>query len=234
VQVVALVKQWKEDGWSDEDIMQVTNRSITWLRESLDIIGLDEKCFEAFLREEINRTCAISLSEVKDVRDRQTRLAKMKSKAIERQQAMEQQAQLELEAAEEEAQIAEANAELAETIRAKAETKEKLRKSKKKVKQKEQALREVRSRKPKATGKELDRVRAEHDGASGKHLTLAKYKKHWLPVLERAKQGQVPSLSPSAAAMLQDIMENAFYANQFDLEGFLKGRQQEQPQEKAA
>lgn len=219
--VVSLVKQWKDSEMSDEDILEITNKSVTWLRDTLAIISLDEKCYSAFLDETINRTVAIALSEEKDDRKRQTRLAEVNRLSAERLKASIADANRELEEAEQEAEIAKVNAEIATSQSERKDTLRKVKKADEKVAAKEEKVKSLTSRRVKAGSKDLEKVKKEFDGGSGKRLTRAKYEKHWLPELQKLSEGSASDIDPHDAHLVMEIFRQVDQ-NSFDIADILR------------
>jgi hypothetical protein len=174
---IALIKKWREIGWEDRQILQITGKSITWLRETDHIIQLDEKCFDAFTCNEINRSVAVDLSKVEDVSDRVARLERSKEFAEKRLMALRQKAKLDLEKAEEAFEIAEANSVDAEIIGAnqsKADTD--LDEAQKKLEKHQTKSNSLEEKEAIVTSKDLRNALPDPTIRS---LTMAKMNKHW-------------------------------------------------------
>lgn len=69
---IALVKYFKNHGWSNNDILYVIGKNNTWLNEALRIIEInDEKIFKAFCNGKITRSALIKLSQIDDSKIRE-------------------------------------------------------------------------------------------------------------------------------------------------------------------
>jgi hypothetical protein len=78
---IHVVKVLKDSGYDDQEILKSTGKSISWLRETEKIIGLDEVCLQNFEQDKINRTVALHLALVENVDDRLEMLQKIKESA---------------------------------------------------------------------------------------------------------------------------------------------------------
>jgi hypothetical protein len=78
---IHVVKVLKESGFDDQEILKSTGKSISWLRETEKIIGLDEVCLQNFEQDKINRTVALHLALVENVDERLEMLQKIKDSA---------------------------------------------------------------------------------------------------------------------------------------------------------
>jgi len=78
---IHVVNVLKESGYDDQEILKSTGKSISWLRETEKIIGLDEVCLQNFEQNKINRTVALHLALVKNVDERLEMLQKIKDSA---------------------------------------------------------------------------------------------------------------------------------------------------------
>lgn len=78
---IHVVKVLKQSGYDDQEILKSTGKSISWLRETDKIIGLDEVCLQNFEQNKINRTVALHLALVENVDDRLEMLQKIKESA---------------------------------------------------------------------------------------------------------------------------------------------------------
>ena len=82
---IHVVKVLKEAGYDDQEILKSTGKSISWLRETEKISGLDEVCLQNFKQNKINRTVALHLALVENVDERLEMLQKIKESAEIRQ-----------------------------------------------------------------------------------------------------------------------------------------------------
>lgn len=78
---IHVVKVLKDSGYDDQEILKSTGKSISWLRETEKIIGLDEVCLQNFEQDKINRTVALHLSLIENVDERLEMLQKIKESA---------------------------------------------------------------------------------------------------------------------------------------------------------
>jgi hypothetical protein len=174
---VALIRSWRKQKWSDEDILGVTGKSITWLRDSDLLVKLDNKTFAALAANEINRTVAIKLAKIKDTNARQAALAKSREFAARRLKALQEKNNIDLAEAEKAAEVAEAQMELAE-FKGKPVEVNRARKRHSRAKRKIDTTQTKRDaleqRNPQATIKDLNNAQEEIP----KGLTPAKIRKH--------------------------------------------------------
>lgn len=174
---IALIRSWRKHKWSDDDILNVTGKSITWLRDSDLLVNLDKKTFSALAANEINRTVAIKLAKIKDTKDRQTALAKSRTYAAKRLLALQEKINEDLADAEKAAEIAESQMELAEYKEKPTEVnraRNRHRRAQIKINATQTKREVLDSRIPQATIKDLDKAQEEIP----KGLTPAKIKKH--------------------------------------------------------
>jgi hypothetical protein len=83
----ALVKFWRQKGYDDTMILQITNRTSQWLRQ-MDILGnLDTKSFDAYAKGLLSLRVALQLSQVRDINLRQQLLDETLADAQHDQQA---------------------------------------------------------------------------------------------------------------------------------------------------
>lgn len=200
---ILLVQKFQQMGWSEEKITNITNRSITWVKECFALLGLDSMTFEAYISGELNRRVALILAGVTDEKDRQTRLLTMRKFATERWTALLEKQNIDLDEAIVRQQIADAAAKDAEvhgSEKAKQQSKEMLKRASKKVveKQKKVANTERKLKKAKITKKVMDITES-------KYLTQSKLKKHWLPWLETAAKGEIPEVDAHDARLVLSV-----------------------------
>jgi ParB-like chromosome segregation protein Spo0J len=188
---IALIREYRTAGWTDGDIMEATGKSITWLKDSDVLIGLDEHTFTALTNDQINRSAALDLAKIEDVAERLEVLDAARNFASKRLSAMKKKLESEVAAAESKAEVAEGEAveaemtgddEAAEAAQKKAE------KLQKKAKAKKREVEEVNEQ-PRVTGKDLQKAKAgrkkpganpggtNDDGTAA--LTKAKIQKFW-------------------------------------------------------
>ena len=68
--LVALVRHLRKCGRTDEQIRWSLSKSPTWVKESDEILQLDDKTFESFCQEDINRTVALKLVKIPELQQR--------------------------------------------------------------------------------------------------------------------------------------------------------------------
>jgi len=181
---VALIRSWRKHKWSDDDILGVTGKSITWLRDSDLLVNLDDKTFTALAGNEINRTVAIRLAKIKSIKERQVALAKSRQYAAQRLKALQEKNNEDLAEAEKLAEVAEAQIELAEFRGKPAEKVRAARRhtrATRKIVATQGKQEELNGRNLQATTKDLDKAQEEIPKA----LTPAKISKHHISSLRR-------------------------------------------------
>lgn len=193
---VANVKNWLEWGWSEEEILETTGKSIVWVRETIRLTKLDSKTFTAFVKRIINRTVAIKLSEVEEVAKRQKMLevaidlGKKRSRMLITQK-FEEVEEVSRKAEVKEAEYADAKALGSNNLE---EKKEEMESSKAKLVVKKAELKEVqdKNKKPTVTIKDLNAAAMELNGQKiACSLTAAKIRKHWIePLKDILKMGE--------------------------------------------
>lgn len=174
---VALIRSWRKHKWSDDDILGVTGKSITWLRDSDLLVHLDKKTFSALAANEINRTVAIKLAKIKDTKDRQVALVRSREFAAKRLQSLQEKINIDLVEAEEAAEVAESQMALAEYRGNSVEhgrAKNRHRRAKRKIDTTQIKKEQLDGRNIQATVKDLDNAQDEIP----KGLTPAKIRKH--------------------------------------------------------
>jgi len=185
---VALIRQWRKFGWKDEDIMTITGKSITWLRDTDLLISLDETSFNALHSEEINRTVALQLAKVKDVKDRHGRLAEARRFANERMLSLQQKVEKDLDYLNEQNELTKAQITEAEIIgnkQLKARATEAAKTLAAKLEEKTAEAEELNTKTAKVTSKDLDKANVACKTGEDKRLTYAKGAKLWIPALEQ-------------------------------------------------
>jgi ParB-like chromosome segregation protein Spo0J len=100
---INVVRMLRECGLPDEEILMTINKSVTWLRETDQLLSLDKECLEALLTDNINRKVAIRLSKITELDIRIERLGRVQQHALER--ICEQQQNIQKQIEEDEAQV---------------------------------------------------------------------------------------------------------------------------------
>ena len=67
---IQVVKILRKAGYDDQDILVATGKSLSWLRETDRIIGLDDVCLEHFESEQITRKAALQLALIENIEER--------------------------------------------------------------------------------------------------------------------------------------------------------------------
>ena len=205
---VSFVRHLRQCGEDSESIVELTGKSITWVKETDSLIGLDDKTFEALKAEDINRKVALSLTEIKSTKDRLARLKDVKKAASVRLDKLKAKADDEVEKAEEQQEIARAEKKVTEITGGDTEAaKEAEVEAKKKVVKKKKEQEKVSKRKVKATGKDLGK-------SETKPLTRSKVEKRWnepLPAIIRKRDEEIDVEDARLAKLL--------------CEGFFKGEE---------
>ena len=203
----AFVRNLKVQGRSDDEIMRITGKRQSWLRDTHTINGLDKECRIAFETRAINRTIALDLSKIEKIPERLEKLKEIKAHAILRQKTK-------INLAEEQSSIAEANVELAMANLATAdddeveEAQSNLEEAKSNLMKKSAEHEKLRKQKPKGTSKDLIATGVPKFG-----LTISKLEKTW----------QIP-LQEMLAAKDEDLSEIQVRLALHLVEAILNGR----------
>lgn len=67
---IEVVKVLRDAGYDDQDILKATGKSVSWLRETDRIIGLDDVCLDHFQKEQITRKAALQLALIENAEER--------------------------------------------------------------------------------------------------------------------------------------------------------------------
>lgn len=156
---IHVVKTLRDSGFDDQEILKLTGKSISWLRETEKIIGLDSTCLEHFEQDKINRTVALHLALVENADERLELLEKIKESAQMRHSQKIKKVEEKKAKAEEEIECEEAAASLAEKYgdeEAAEAHSSKSEKAKKRAKAMEGECKSLASKPAKATSKDLD------------------------------------------------------------------------------
>jgi hypothetical protein len=169
----AYVRKLKNDGLTSDEIMKITGKKASWLRDEESLLTLDKACFNAFVCGEINRTIALELVEFHPSQ-RQQRLQQIKAFALARHQEKIAAAADALQAAEEKVELISADVETAETLDEKEAARGELIAAQVQADKKQKDLEAIQRQPPKATSKDLHAMMSKSPA-----LTLVKIKKHW-------------------------------------------------------
>lgn len=194
---VALINEFRKAGWTDEQILETTGKSITWLKDTDILLSLDEFTFKCLVADEINRSAALQLAQIEDIESRVKVLESAKSFASGRISSMKQKLEKEVIAAENKAEFAEAvavEAEIKGDEEQKTEAEEKSKKHRKRAENKKKEVEELDDAAPKITSKDIHNAKKAKENVDtgesepsdeGKALTNAKVSKFWYEPLAK-------------------------------------------------
>lgn len=177
---IEIVRALRQTGSTDQEILNITGMSITWLRDTDRLLSLDNKTVAAFQTDGINRRLALKLAAINDVDERLQRLEQCCTSAVER--LAERAAALKEAVAKDEqaAEISEAVAALAERDGDEEEAKEmrqRGKKSQQRANKRKERIQELENAPATATSKDWDRTASDDDPP--KPLTVSKIDKFW-------------------------------------------------------
>lgn len=183
---IALIREWRNAGWTDDEILETTGKSISWLRDTDVLIGLDEETFDALKNEQINRSVALEFAKIEDVNERLETLKSALNFASTRLQEIKKKLAKAADNAEDKLELAEAQkaaAELGGDKKAKEKAEVKATKLAARVAKKKAAADDEST---KVNSKDLQKARSSvkktgnsHAGEDAKALTRNKIQKHW-------------------------------------------------------
>lgn len=108
-----VVRALRDSGYDDQEILRSTGKSLSWLRETDRIIGLDEVCLDHFEKDQITRKAAIQLALIENAEERLSLLEKIVDIARDRKASRLKALDKKVEKADEDHFVNEANAEIA-------------------------------------------------------------------------------------------------------------------------
>lgn len=108
-----VVQTLRDAGYDDQEILCSTGKSLSWLRETDRIIGLDEVCLDHFEKDQITRKAAIQLALIENAEERLSILEKIVGIARDRKSNQLDSLHKKVEKADEDHFVNEANAEIA-------------------------------------------------------------------------------------------------------------------------
>lgn len=108
-----VVRVLRDSGYDDQEILRSTGKSLSWLRETDRIIGLDEVCLDHFEKDQITRKAAIQLALIENAEERLSLLEKIVDIARDRKASRLKALDKKVEKADEDHFVNEANAEIA-------------------------------------------------------------------------------------------------------------------------
>lgn len=196
---IGLIAEFRKAGWTDDEILKTTGKSISWLRDTDILLSLDEKTFAALTSEEINRSSALELAKIEDVQTRTEHLHLAEQFAVSRIKALKEKLTHEVESAETKAELAKAAA-VEAVIRnndedAAEKEKAKQEKALARAAKKKQEIENLDENMPVITGKDLHKAKnkiaskdetiSDEELEDGKALTNAKIAKYWYEPLAK-------------------------------------------------
>lgn len=182
---VALINEFRKASWTDEQILQTTGKSSSWLRETDILLNLDESTFKSLSTNEITRAAALKLAKIEDIEARINVLESARSFAFDRIASIKEKLEAEVEATEDRIERNEAEAfvgEIQGDLNKKASAEKKLRKNKERVEAKKEEIEDLA---PKINTDDIfkaadtESVTVEEDNT----LTNVKLAKFWLEPL---------------------------------------------------
>lgn len=111
-----VVRVLRKAEYDDDTILTITGKSITWLKETDELLQLDKETFDALISDRINRKVALKLSRVPVVKDRGQRLKAMLEARKERVEKKKQELSQEIEGHESALEMAESEVLEAEVL----------------------------------------------------------------------------------------------------------------------
>ena len=193
--LAALVRHLRKCGKSDDQIRWTLSKSVAWLRQTDEILQLDSKCFNAFCTEEINRTVALKLVSIPDVKRRLQLFGDATKEASARIQANIKKHDEQIEKAKDEEELLEGEARAAEVMGKPAtKARKKVSVARDRIAQHEKAKDEVgKKRTNRVIAKDLAAAAKKNgeDNVDVRPLTATKVKKEWLSTVTAliAKKG---------------------------------------------
>jgi hypothetical protein len=188
---ISLVRQLRTAEYTDKQIMGITGKSITWLKDTDLLNTLDKATLDALAADQINRTVAIDLAKIEDINERLDLLDTARSVALGRLASVRKKLEKEVNASESKADMAKAKAVVADhrgDDKAAAEAKERAEELEVKADEKRKEKEKLENGQARVTSKDLQKAKSNkkkaegNDGGEKVALTKAKIKKHWLDV----------------------------------------------------
>ena len=179
---VNVVKMLRSSGHDDQEILKATGKSLSWLRETDRIMGLDEVCLEHFHSDQITRKAAIQLALIEDAEERISILEKIVEVARGRRSAKIRALEETARKNEQESEIADAAAHVAECGGDDDESDRLAKKSKSSKKKAEDAkgeLERVSSRPAKADARDVNKAKGP------KPLSHSKIKSDFIDLIDQ-------------------------------------------------
>lgn len=159
---IEVVKALRSAEYDDAEILRSTGKSVSWLRETDRIIGLDAVCLDHFQKEQITRKAALQLALIENAEERISLLEQIVNIARDRHQAKIRSLDKQIEDAETNEMISGAAAEVAKKIGDDEQAK-KLSEAESRARNKSERARGERekatAKPPKADARDIKRVR---------------------------------------------------------------------------
>lgn len=159
---IEVVKALRAADYDDAEILKATGKSVSWLRETDRIIGLDAVCLDHFQKEQITRKAALQLALIENAEERIGLLEQIVNIARDRHHAKIRSLDKRIEDAETNELISSAAAEVAKKIGDEEQAK-KLAEAETRARKKSEKARGERekasSKPPKADARDIKRVR---------------------------------------------------------------------------
>lgn len=187
-----VVMRLRQVNCTDDEILEITKRSLPWLRDEDKLAGLDEKTFKYYDEGKINRSVALRLAKIEDEEDRHLYLEEAYNQAIEDFNQSISKIEEEIAKAEEKEEIAEVEIELAKNEDALEEATKDLLDAHAKIIKKKEEKQELEEKGPVAKVAELAEAAKAIEGEGvnkdlARHLRPGKMKKH-LKIMENLLQ----------------------------------------------
>lgn len=182
---VSFVRYLRRCKCSDEEILEITGKSTSWLRDTDALIDLDDTTFQALAKDEIRRAAAIKLAQI-PLQERLATLVQAVEVAQSRVDNVRQKAVLRMQQHEEEEELAEAaHVEAQLTGTDTSVTEQKVKKAKQKAEKSKKVHEKVAKHKPRVSGKDISQA----SGGELKPLTFNKIKKFWAAPIQEIIKG---------------------------------------------
>lgn len=176
IATLQFVRYLRGCGKSDREIMALTSKSITWLRETDTLLGKPE-VLEALANEDINRKVALKLAKLESAEARLDRLSRLAEAASERVQKVQKKLEQDIERAKEQQELAEASVAVAEEMDGDVEgAQQTLGDIEQRIEDKQEQVDQLDEGTPTANEKDWQETRDEEDDPP-KPYTAAKLKR---------------------------------------------------------
>lgn len=184
---IEVVKAFRRAGHDDADILKATGKSVSWLRETDRIIGLDEVCLDCFEKDKITRKAALQLALIENAEERIGLLEEIIGVARGRHESRLRNLDKQIEDAEAKVMINSAAAEVAREV-GEHEQAKKLSaagdRAKKKVERARGERDKASAKSPKADARDIKRVRTP------KALPHSRIRSDYIELIEKIIDGE--------------------------------------------